>query len=75
MDSETASGISSTQNAIDDLALANTSGARPSHVVELEVTKPITVQYGLIEGGGKNARQYYIDPKKFDTLKVTGERG
>jgi RHS repeat-associated protein len=73
-DTGTASGISSTQSAIDELALGTTSRANPNRMVELEVTRPITVQYGLIEGGGKNAYQYYIAPQNFDALKITGER-
>ena len=70
-DSNTASRITSTQSAIDELAIP---GARPNIMVELEATSPITVQYGLINKGGSNAYQYYISGNNLEALKVTGVR-
>ena len=70
-DYNTISQITSTQSAIDELALPS---ARPNRVVELEVTRSITVQYGLIADGGESAYQYYIDDKYFDALDIVATR-
>lgn len=73
-DAATSSRISSSADAISELALRGTSNTIPNRIATLQITSPITAQYGLINGGGANAYQYYIDPKFLNALKVIGER-
>jgi hypothetical protein len=73
-DAETASRIFSTESAQYELALRGTSNARPDRLVALEITRPITVYYGQIKGGGVGAYQYYIQPGETDAFNIIGER-
>lgn len=71
-DGATASRISSTDQAVSELALGATSGARPNRIAELLVGKPINAKYGLIKDGGQDAYQYYIDTRDLGALTVSG---
>ena len=66
-DAATASRINTSAEAIKEL---NIPSAIPNRIATLQVTRPINVYYGLINGGGENAYQYYINTNDFDALKL-----
>jgi RHS repeat-associated protein len=70
----TASHIKSTQSAVSELALKGTSNANPDRMAGFTVTRPFSAPYGLVNNGGQNAYQFYIDPKNFSALEITSIR-
>ena len=64
----TAQRIKKTEDAIIELNLGTTSGAKPNFISTFEVKSPTRAKIGFVEGGGKNAIQIFIDKKDFENL-------
>jgi RHS repeat-associated protein len=74
MDETTASTITSTSSASKILAMEGASNAMPDRVATIQITRPITGYYGLINNGGPDAHQIFINYRDLDALKVISER-
>jgi hypothetical protein len=64
--------LTSSEAAVIELALGETSGAVPTHVSLLEVTAGTGARIGFIEGGGKNAIQIVVENPR--VLREVGRR-
>jgi hypothetical protein len=63
------SSTASSDTAIQELGLKETSQVRPNRLTTLELTKPTPAKIGFIKGGGENAIQVVIDRANLGNIR------